>query len=343
MRLGRALVIALCCFPALGAAGGQETQPAQRISQETYVQQRAAADRGLPDALLWCLRHGTRRQQSARIELEMYTALIDAAGRGEQRETLGRAVLALLQAEVTPKGLGRAEAARLCAALRKSTSVPSVRCASLLAEAQLLAPPDGKAGKQRTRARALLQELIDDYPAASERRRAREARWRLDHLSIGCIAPDFLTGDVDGNELRIRDYRDRVTVVRFLDFREPKTAGLVQRDVHMSERFWDERFALIGIGRDVDPAHFRRTREEWGITWDTAFEHESTPRASSSWHVQTWPHTVVLDAAGVVRAVGLEGAALEKQVAALLREQNTASAPHAPTETPLERHGEERR
>ena len=324
MRLGWALVIALCTFPAHGAVDEQATQTVDRKSDELYAAQREAADRGSVSALQWCLQHGSAKQQSPRIEREMYGALIESASQGEGSVELGLSVLQLLRAE--GDGIGRVSAASLCARLRESTPARTVRSASLFLEAQLLSPQDGKAGKQRVRARGLLSELIDDYPKSMELRRARDARWRLDHLSIGCVAPDFMTHDVDGNELRIKDYRDRVTVVRFLDFRDAESGQLVERDVHMSDRFWDERFALVGIGRDLSSTHFRRAREEWGVTWDLGFETLAAPKASRAWRVMDWPQTVVLDANGVVRALGLEGVALEAQVAALIREQNAVQA-----------------
>ena len=57
--------------------------------------------------------------------------------------------------------------------------------------------------------------LAKDYPNTPEARRARGVLNSERNLSIGSLAPDFTTKDVDGVEFKLSDYRGKVVVLDF--------------------------------------------------------------------------------------------------------------------------------
>jgi len=70
----------------------------------------------------------------------------------------------------------------------------------------------------RARGLALLTQVAERWPDSDEARSAAGKRFRFEHLTLGQIAPDFATEDVDGTPFRLSDYKGKVTVVDFWGF-----------------------------------------------------------------------------------------------------------------------------
>jgi len=151
----------------------------------------------------------------------------------EQRLTAGLEAL---------RGEGYALPLRMAAGLTLGTMVepqePERTLALQEAACGLLAAPDAPGAPEALgRYLATLQRLAskgDETLRASalERLRTLGARWpgsgiesqagdllfRLEHLCLGCPAPDFESEDVDGNVFKLSDYRGKVTLIDFWGF-----------------------------------------------------------------------------------------------------------------------------
>ena len=78
-------------------------------------------------------------------------------------------------------------------------------CLVLLATAGILArssDPDDVAV-----ARSIYQRVERRFAGTAAATAAKRAIWRSDHLSLGLVAPDFITHDHAGNEIRLSDFR----------------------------------------------------------------------------------------------------------------------------------------
>jgi len=140
----------------------------------------------------------------------------------------------------------------------------------------------------------------------------------LEHLAIGLVAPEFITHDAAGNEIRLSDFRGQVVVVRFWGMSHTGGALHLDSAARFERRNWDERFTWIGVNDDPDREAFVLATEEREFTWTQAWEGGAEHPARDAWRIERFPATYVLDELGVVRGVGLEGPALDRLVASLV-------------------------
>jgi hypothetical protein len=75
-------------------------------------------------------------------------------------------------------------------------------------------------GDETLRASALarLRTLGARWPGSGIESQTGDLLFRLEHLCLGCPAPDFESEDVDGNVFRLSDYRGKVTLIDFWGF-----------------------------------------------------------------------------------------------------------------------------
>jgi len=135
----------------------------------------------------------------------------------------------------------------------------------------------------------------------------------LQHLIIGQPAPATEGVDLNGQPMKLSDYRGKVTVLVFWSghFTE-------EPDFHtLMDSMAGKPFALLGVNCDDDttrkPEYFDK------VTWPTFRDGRDGPIAKL-WNVRSWPDTWVLDRQGVIRYRGDRGRALNDIVNALLLE-----------------------
>jgi hypothetical protein len=83
----------------------------------------------------------------------------------------------------------------------------------------LLARPGGADDVARKEAIELLRVLAADADASPNLAKAvKEDLFEFEHLSVGCVAPDFEATDAEGVKFKLSDYRGKVLVLDFWGF-----------------------------------------------------------------------------------------------------------------------------
>jgi peroxiredoxin len=135
----------------------------------------------------------------------------------------------------------------------------------------------------------------------------------LRRLTIGKPAPEIEGEDLNGQPMKLSDYRGKVVVIVFwwLGY----TEALEHRK--LVERMAGKPFALIGVYGEDDLTKGKAEVEKYGMTWPSFWDKHNGP-ISKNWNVHSWPNIWVLDAQGVIRYRGVRGRELVEAVETLL-------------------------
>ncbi len=136
---------------------------------------------------------------------------------------------------------------------------------------------------------------------------------------VGKSAPDIVGEDLDGNPLRLSDYRGKVVVLTFWGSWCPPCRAMIPHERELVERLQGKPFALLGVNSDEGLWTIRNFAAREGITWRNWYDGPDGPIARA-WGVVAWPTVYVLDARGVIRYTNVRGAALDRAVDKLLAE-----------------------
>lgn len=271
-------------------------------------------------ATAWLLRSFPLEETAARGELEQRLELYGHLVRDEANSAwLLEPELEVFSTLLRDRDvLGRPIAIRLAEEFARASTVDETRARALGTAADLEAHWTDTHAARRARASQRHAEVLARFPGTEQAQASADALWQLTKLRIGKPAPEFVTRDVDGNEIRLGDLRRRVLVVEFWSADDPGVRAWAAHRAGLVERHLDDRFFLLGVNLDADPLRFRRALGDLGIEWSNAFEGGN--RAQAIWRVHEGGTNLVLDADGVVRFTNLSGAELEAAVAVLIEE-----------------------
>lgn len=214
--------------------------------------------------------------------------------------------------------LGRGPAIEIAEAFARASTADETRAAALGSAALLEARWTDADPKRRARARQRHQDLITRFPATAQANASRDAMWRLSNLVVGKAPPEFITRDVDGNEIRLAELHRRVLVVEFWSDSTPGIREWADQLRALVERHLSERLFVLGVNLDADPLRFRRALEKLSVEWPNAFDGGLSSR--QTWRLDQPGTNLVLDASGILRFVDIHGAELDAAVAELLAE-----------------------
>lgn len=178
----------------------------------------------------------------------------------------------------------------------------------------------GQDKKATMEAEKLFERVIRDFGQVRQRGfkledLAKPELSELRRLSIGKPAPEIEGEDLDGEPMKLSDYRGKVVVLTFWwpgYSEEPDHRKLV-------ERMAGKPFAFVGVYGDDDLTKAKADVEKYGITWPSFWDKRNGP-ISATWNVRSWPSVWVLDRQGVIRYRGVRGRDLNEAVDTLLRE-----------------------
>jgi len=290
------------------------------------------ADAGSPRALAWLAAHfavePARAPEAGRIEDELLDRLLPQFAGESWLADRELDVVATLAADA--EALGFERAAGFAHSIFAVTPSADLRARALMAEARIVAPPNCADRGRRGRAVALLRGELAHHPDHALAHLCTDAIWRLENLAPDSVAPDFSARDVDGNELRLSDWFGKVVLVDVWSFENRECGVRLAGRQALVDRHQSEPFALLGVDCDREELAFRRAWESHELRFPCAFEGGSHGRVQSAWHLDGAPTNFLIDRAGLIRAVGLDGDALDAAVAALLAEPATDAAALGP-------------
>ncbi len=135
---------------------------------------------------------------------------------------------------------------------------------------------------------------------------AKAQLYRIRNLSPGRVAPEIEGQDLDGEPMRLSDYRGRVVVLVFWG----SWCGPCMRSIPMEKalaaRLRDQPFAIVGVNSDPDREQVKGVVAQEGITWRSWFDGGKTGGPiAERWNIRGWPAIIVIDKGGVIRSKGL--------------------------------------
>jgi len=151
---------------------------------------------------------------------------------------------------------------------------------------------------------------------------ARRALFALEHLSLGCEAPEISGLDLHGNALRLSDSRGKVTLVVFwASWCGPCIADL-PHEKSLLKKFEGLPFTIIGVNGDanLDDALLVSARKEIPFR---SFRNATNGKAETitdAWDVNAWPTVYLLDSTGKIRYKQLRREQLDIPIEMLLKE-----------------------
>jgi peroxiredoxin len=151
------------------------------------------------------------------------------------------------------------------------------------------------------------------------------------HLAIGEPSPDIEGVDLDGNPLKLADYRGKVVVLVFWATWCGSCMAAIPHERELVERLKDRPFVLLGINCDEDQAAARKAIESEKITWRNWSDPLDTSKLDMGpivkrFHVHSFPSVLVLDADGIIRNKQVAGQSLDTAIAKLLEELGQTAA-----------------
>ncbi len=84
--------------------------------------------------------------------------------------------------------------------------------------AAVIARRANMAASDEVRFAELNRMLLAKYPKTAAGKRAKGAIFEAENLSVGKVAPDFESEDIDGKKFKLSDYRGKVVVLEFWGF-----------------------------------------------------------------------------------------------------------------------------
>jgi hypothetical protein len=175
----------------------------------------ALATSGFPEAQLWCLQnyHADVPAEGRAKDIKA-RALAVLKVQGADHVTLANVVASHFRQELLSKNV----AANLLMLIEANATDPEARATAAYRSAGL-PPPDGLS-EERLEERRLnaLRGIVEMYGSTTVGKRAAGEIFAMENLQIGMVAPEIEGTDVDGNPMKLSDFRGKVVVLDFWGF-----------------------------------------------------------------------------------------------------------------------------
>jgi RNA polymerase sigma factor (sigma-70 family) len=195
------------------------------------------------------------------------------------------------------------------ALLEKNPSI-DVRGNACLALATLRKAEAGYGANKKAAAQAeqLYKRLIGEFGRLKRNGTAladlaKPELYELRQLTIGKPAPETEGRDLDGQALKLSDYRGRVVVLVFwgeCGGCRPEVPSLLK----LLDKYNGKPLAIVGVYCDDDAAQGKSIAGELGMVWPSLQDGRSGP-ISRAWNNTCWPCIDVIDAEGIIRCRNL--------------------------------------
>ena len=131
---------------------------------------------------------------------------------------------------------------------------------------------------------------------------AGREKFKIEHLSVGGIAPEIIGEDIAGKPIKLSDYRGKVVLLDFWGDWCVACRMLLPFNRALVKEMEGRPFELLGINSDTDRIYARKVELAQKITWRSFWNGGSRfGDISTQWAVEKWPVLYVIDAQGVVQ------------------------------------------
>lgn len=114
-------------------------------------------------------------------------------------------------------------------------------------------------------------------------------------------APDFTLKSLDGENLRLKEYRGQVVLINFwASWCGPCRQEMPLLD-RIHQRYEDAGFAVLGVNVEGQVAPAQEIADKTGVTFPVLVDENQ--KVSELYHLEAMPSSVVVDRDGVVRYV----------------------------------------
>ncbi len=180
--------------------------------------------------------------------------------------------------------------------------------------------------KTNAAAERLFEQLITEFPDIEFQGKKiadviKPQYFAVSKLAIGKAAPEIEGIDLDGQPMRLSDYRGKVVVLNFWGSWCKPCMKMLPHHNKLAAQHRDQPFAFLGIATDKDRKQLDTAIREQGVTWRNWWDGDDTGHAiSKKWAIQQWPTIFVLDHKGVIRHKHLFDEQLDAAVEKLLQQ-----------------------
>ena len=139
-------------------------------------------------------------------------------------------------------------------------------------------------------------------PKAKLDEEAKVELYELNHLMTGKVAPEIAGKDIDGNNLKLSQYRGDVVVLSFWASWCGPCMQMIPLERALTERFKGQPFTLLGVNGDGSTNDAKHAMQKEEVSWPS-FWNQGGPNGtiSDAWNVHGWPTVYVLDPDGIIR------------------------------------------
>jgi hypothetical protein len=224
--------------------------------------------------------------------------------------------------------IGKSKSLALCVELFDKVTAPESKALALEMQANIQMQGVSSKGEPPAEGLEILRRLAKDFEKTEPGVRAAGLLFRLENLKVGKNVPEFETRDVEDQPFKISDYRGKVVVIQFWGLWNRECARSVPETRELVERLKDKPFAWIGIDTDTNKDDFKKSATALGVNWRNSWQGGTTGVLPRSWGISSVPYTLVCDAKGVIRYMGLRGDALANAVDTLIVELAAGEGKH---------------
>ena len=295
------------------SAKGREAMGLSRLALAQYLEMKAMAARG------------AREVQGRRTITYIGVVGEDGKPYDMKKEQTDQEYAYLLHLKQCDVDYLRAESERLYEeVIADYGDVPFSTARQKMLEA-LLEEPEPKWNGEPLKAedRRTIEASLARRPTLGQAAEARLDNWH--NLAEGKAAPEIEGVDVEGNPLKLSDYRGKVVALVFWGTWCGPCMREVPREKALVETMKGRPFAMLGVDTDADPATARKAMDAEGMTWPNW--HDGEPGAgpiTQLYHVRSYPTVYVIDAEGKIRSKKSLGESLDKLVEDLVAEREAA-------------------
>jgi thiol-disulfide isomerase/thioredoxin len=238
------------------------------------------------------------------------------AGRGDgSAERIAKAIMA--------KNPDRKAQAKACKALVKAFE-QQVKTA-----AQIESNEKFREFLEKNRGKDYVKNILDNAPKykksaeAYKKMLATKYAGAFPDLSIGKVAPEVVSKDLDGKEVKLSQYRGKVVVLDIWATWCGPCRAMIPHERELVKKLEGKKFALISISADAKKETLTNFLKKEPMPWVHWWN--GTPGGIlEDWDVQYFPTIYVLDHKGVIRYKDVRNEEMDKAVMTLLKEMDEA-------------------